>query len=428
MSGYYSSSYYTSGYYGSRYHHAVSGIAGDLAGTLEGCDSATEGLVEASITGLLSSTLANTTSLTAGLIAGTVTGTLSATLGGTSSTTTGVLHITISGSFTATLGGINSYSDNLELPMSTRIESILTRARDTLADPKKERWSDDRLLRLLDEAQQDVAKQSKLLKGTYDLSLVIGQAEYTLPDDIWLIVRATFDDYEIPLKSYDTMGEQARKSELSRSSSYGAERTLGYSVDLDSSYRRFNWKVLEGSTMESLIFDNRNLQSIRVYPIPDAAIAQSAYTFENAGTVEYVGDELLGVSTSITDYTQNSVYGVITSLYEPAIETEIFDSVYGVVTGATESEVVVKIWYIKTPTALATLADDLELPRMFDVALKHYVVGHALRDDIDTQYREMGAESLALYERELQIARSTSSTNATKNAVNHTSTYRGGFE
>jgi len=322
----------------------------------------------------------------------------------------------------------NIGESELELAVSTRIVSILTRVRDTLADPNKERWSDERLLRLLDEAQQDVAKQSKLLKSTYDLSLVIGQAEYTLPDNLWLIVRATFDDYEIPLKSYDNMSEQSRKIALNRPSQYGVERTNGYSVNLDSSYARYNWEVAEGSTIEALIFDNRDVQSIRVYPIPDASIAESSYTFENAGTVSYVGDELLGVSTSITDYSANSIYGVITSLYEPAIANEIFNSVYGVVTGITESEVVVKIWYIKTPEALTTLADDLELPRMFDVALKHYVIGHALRDDIDTQYREMGAESLALYERELKIARDTSSTNATKSAVNHTSTYRGGFE
>ena len=40
-----------------------------------------------------------------------------------------------------------------------RIEEILVRVRDTLSDPNKERWSDERLLRLMDEAQKDVAKQ-----------------------------------------------------------------------------------------------------------------------------------------------------------------------------------------------------------------------------------------------------------------------------
>lgn len=386
----------------------------------------------ATVTGTFISTLDDMTSATSGLVINS--GTFIATLDNMTSDTIGVVEAEITGVFVTTLSNMTSITtgetgeSELELTVSTRIVNILTRVRDTLADPNKERWSDERLLRLLDEAQQDVAKQSQLLKGTYDLSLVIGQAEYSLPEDLWLITRATFDDYEIPLRSYDNMDEQAKKDTLSRSGRLGVERTRGYSVNLDSAYRRANWEVSEGSNIEALIFDNRNMQNIRVYPIPDSSIAESAYTFENAGTPEYAGDELLGVSTSITDYSLSSIYGVITSLYEPSIENEIFDSVYGVVTGITESEVVVKIWYIKTPEALTTLADNLELPRMFDVALKHYVVGHALRDDLETQYREMGAESLNLYERELGIAKATNRTDGTRNATNHSSTYRGGFE
>lgn len=385
-----------------------------------------------SISGTFISTLDNMTSATSGTV--TNSGTFVATLENMTSNTEGIVEASITGVFISTLGNMTSITSGtiseseLELPVSTRIVSILTRVRDTLADPNKERWSDERLLRLLDEAQQDVAKQSQLLKGTYDLSLVIGQAEYNLPEDLWLITRATFDDYEIPLKSYDKMDEEATKYSLTRSGHLGVERTRGYSVNVDSDYRRSNWEVAEGAEIQALIFDNRNMQKIRVFPIPDAAIAEEAYTFENAGTPEFAGDELLGVSTSITDYTLNSVYGVVTSLYEPVVQHEIFDSPYGVVTEITESTVVIKIWYIKMPAQLTTLSDELELPRMFDVALKHYVVGHALRDDIETQYRQMGAECLQMYERELDIARSTNSSDGTRNPTSFTPTYRGGFE
>jgi len=384
------------------------------------------------ITGTFVSTLDDITSATSGTV--TNSGTFVATLSNMTSNTSGIVEADITGIFVSTLSNMTSITSGtigeseLELPVSTRIVNILTRVRDTLADPNKTRWSDERLLRLLDEAQQDVAKQSQLLKGTYDLSLVIGQAEYDLPEDLWLITRATFDDYEIPLKSYDKMDEEAAKYSLARSSSLGVERTRGYSVNVDASYRRSNWEVAEGAEIQALIFDNRNMQKIRVFPIPDAAIAEDTYTFENAGVPEYAGDELLGITTSITDYSLSSIYGVVTSLYEPAIQNEIFDSPYGVVTEITESKVVVKIWYIKTPAQLTTLSDELELPRMFDVALKHYVVGHALRDDIEAQYRQMGAECLQLYERELDIARSTNSSDGTRNPTSFTPTYRGGFE
>ena len=46
----------------------------------------------------------------------------------------------------------------------TRIANILTRVRDSLSDPSKDRWTDERLLRLIDEAQKDLAKKSLLLR------------------------------------------------------------------------------------------------------------------------------------------------------------------------------------------------------------------------------------------------------------------------
>jgi hypothetical protein len=89
--------------------------------------------------------------------------------------------------------------------MSTRIADILTRARDSLADPKKERWSDDRLLRLLDEGQKDFARQCKLLKTTSLQPVVPNQAEFTLPSDCWLITRVQYADKAITLMSHEAL-------------------------------------------------------------------------------------------------------------------------------------------------------------------------------------------------------------------------------
>jgi hypothetical protein len=248
---------------------------------------------------------------------------------------------------------------------------------------------------------------------------------YDLPADLWLITRATFDDYEIPLVSYDTMDERARRV-LDRSRS-NTQMPVG--SDFGSRNSRVTWELDTGDTIEALVYDNRNMNEIRTYPIPNEDIAENDYTFENSGpTIAFDGDELLGVTVSIDDYTIDSVYGVVTDLYDPAIATELFDSVYGVLTGANESVALVRLWYIKLPDELLTLSQDLQIPRMFDVALKHYVIGHALRDDIDVQYREMGAESLKLYARELGIAQETNRTDGTRNATNNTTVYRGGFE
>lgn len=316
--------------------------------------------------------------------------------------------------------------------MATRIENILTRARDTLADPDKERWTDDRLLRLVDEAQRDIAKQTQILKSDYTFVLEIGVAEYTLPDNVWLITRASTESYEIRLFSYDRMDEETRKIQLSRTySDYQRERDHGYSTNVYPG--RYIWETDTGSDIQRIIYDNRNINTIRVYPIPNEDIALNDYTFENAGPVTFVGDELYGCVTALTgsssdeDYTFDSIYGCVTSLFDPQVTQESIDT-YGVVTAIADSAKSVTLYYIRIPDTITSVDDVPETPPMFDEAIKHYIIANALRDDLDVQYRDMAAESMTLYNRELQVVQMTNSTDSTRNANNYTTTYRGGFE
>lgn len=310
--------------------------------------------------------------------------------------------------------------------MASRIENILTRARDTLADPNAERWSDERLLRLLDEAHKDLAKQTKILKGQHTILVEIGVHTYTLPENLWLITRATYAAYDINLVSYDSMDERVRKDRLSARPINSRERGHNYSSAIDSSAGRA-WQLDEGSEITALVYDNRNLHDIRVYPIPGIGIADANYEFTNAGDVSFDGDEMLGVVTDITDYTFDTPFGLLADLYEPSVNVDTLDS-YGVATAIDEANKAINIWYIRIPDDVTAVDSDLETPTMFDVALKHYIVGHAFRDDLDVQYREMGVESIRLYNRELEVAQETNRTDGTRNATAYTSTYRGAFE
>ena len=230
----------------------------------------------------------------------------------------------------------------------SRISNILTRARDSLVDHDKQRWSDDRLLRLVDEAQKDIARHSKLLKGTYTFALAVDEPMYTLPEDVWLLTRATFDDCEIQLASYDQMDEYGRKAGLLDSDRGNHERATGYSAAYDT-YGRICWDDTTGSEIEYLIYDQRDLHEIRVFPIPDEGIAENNYTFQNAGFLDQViwkagspygvltgvddGDTLideLGVTTDadsilylITD--PDSCNGI------EVVSDVVFDSPYGVI-------------------------------------------------------------------------------------------------
>ena len=182
----------------------------------------------------------------------------------------------------------------------SRVDDILVRVRDSLADHAKQRWTDDRLLRLVDEAQKDIARHSKLLKDTFDISVSIDVHTYELPEDMFLITRAAFEDCEIPLVSYDSMDEQAKKDVLNHERYDVTERRLG------RGFTDFNlsscWELDSAGYVDRLIYDNRNMGEIRVYPTPDESIADNEYTFQQAGYLDptlYATDSPFGVLTDV---------------------------------------------------------------------------------------------------------------------------------
>jgi len=318
--------------------------------------------------------------------------------------------------------------------MATRIENIILRARDTLADPSAERWSDARLLRLLSEAQEDINIHHELLKTTVKLPLIVGKFIYDLPSDCYRILRASTEDYEIPLVSYTSLDEQARREIYSEDILDYWQRDRGYSPRTDFDNRQVAWEAAEGNTIRALVFDNRNPLEARLYPIPNEDIAQAEYTFENAGPILFAGDEFYGVVTAIEattasdkDYTFDSIYGVVTDLYDPFVDTEIFESVYGVVTQINETEGFVTVYYSQNAPVVEAATDTLVIPPMYDKAMKYYIIAHAYDDDFDTRNQEKSVKALGLYQRELQLAEKYNETDGTR-APQFRSHYRSPFE
>lgn len=272
------------------------------------------------------------------------------------------------------------------------ISSILSLVRDRLADPQEQRWSNDRLLRLLDSAQKDFARQTECFKGTAEIPVEVNKAVYQLPADCWKIMRAHYADKGIPLYSYE------------------------YMDTIDSS-----WYVRTGAEIKNVVFDKRNENEVRFYPIIDEPILANVYTFENEGA-----GSNLGVVTAIDDFTFNSPYGVVTNMFSVDIQQEILNSPYGVVTDIAEVDGNVTIFYIRDPATISSTTDKLEIGLRWENALEHYVVGNCFLDDLDTQYQARGATALQLYDRELQIAKRAFSRDITRSTQYQTA-YNGGF-
>lgn len=302
--------------------------------------------------------------------------------------------------------------------MPTRIEKIITRARDTLADPNAERYSQERLLRLVSEGQQDIIKQTRLLRESCQIIPLPGIDIYDLPDNVWLTTRASFKGAKIPLVTYDEMDSYLASCNSSNQN-YNLNNTHSYDI-----FNDYTWQDRVGTTPEALVYDRLNIQKVKVYPILSEDISLNTYTFEGGDTSFYGGFEL-GVVTAITNYSFNSVFGVITEIYDPFFTT-VFNQNFGVVTKLSEVDSEITIQYFALAPEITSVSDELIISPLLDTALKHYIVSQAYVDDVDTQFQQLGVAAFGFYERELKIGRSTGSKNNTANPDRQTQ-YRGAF-
>lgn len=268
----------------------------------------------------------------------------------------------------------------------SRIANILIRARDTLSDPNGDRWSTDRLLRLIDDAQKDICRRAKLLRTKTTLPIQNNTHTYKLPDDTLLLDRVLLDGSLIPLKSHR---------------------------DLD----RFthDWENDEG-TITCVIFDKQRRGIIRLYPTP-INLDTDTYTFNNT----------YGLITSIDGFTIDNNYGILVDIQSDDIdETNFVPDTEGIATDLTDSIKVI-VYYIKKPNTISTIDDELEIDDSFDLAIKYYIVGKALRDDLDTQNRIVGNEELEFYNRELIEAISDDIMDFTRENRHNQTHYRSAF-
>ena len=285
-----------------------------------------------------------------------------------------------------------------------RIANILTRVRDSLGDPSATRWSNDRLLRLLDEAQNDIAVHADLLRSRAEISIFNDISTYSLPAEALKLTRVlgtdkatlasdtTAERRPIPVKTHSQMDE----------------------LDL-------YWEDNTSDGIEAVVFDKLDAKQFKVYPIP---------TVDDAATAYSVAPDL-GVLITAAGDTVPSPYGMLTDVTTTASLTATFSSAFGVVTDMSSALTSLIVYYNRRPTVLddyskIDIDQVLEIDEIFDRALKHYVIGMALRDDMDTQNRTVGNEELVFYERERKLASQVSSVDNTT-VLQQTINYNDGF-
>ncbi len=285
----------------------------------------------------------------------------------------------------------------------SRVSDIILRVRDTLADPSGDRWSDERLLRLIDEAQKDICRRAKLLRTQLSVGIINSNANIKLPEDMLLLDRIIFMGKVLPLVSHL---ELDRKSDT--------------------------WEEDVGMP-EAIVYDKQNRGYAKLYPLP-VSLDLSTYSFRSPGYAEsttpddnIAADPDFGIVTDIEGLGQNSLYGILTSVSDNNPRETYRHKNLGVTTRIDETESLITIYYLKKPKDISELKDLLDIDTTYDIAIKYYVTGKALRDDMDTQNRAVGNEELGFYERELREAISDDTFDFTRNNTQYNTTYKGAF-
>ena len=220
-------------------------------------------------------------------------------------------------------------------------QDIITKARYSLSDTDEDRWTDARLLSLLNDAIIDVAKNTTLFVETYIYTVANLVVDIDLNDTALKILRAEYLDEPLPFYSFEEMDKKDKE-----------------------------WQLETGTEVKAIIYDKQRNGLFKQYPI--VSNAQNPH-------IEYPNG-LLGITTDIS-------YSDI----QPVLANSIGD-----VSGVPDKGLI-KFYYIRRHATITNVNDDLNIDELIETPLKHYIVGMAFRDNQDTQNRQMGNEELQLY-------------------------------
>lgn len=228
------------------------------------------------------------------------------------------------------------------------VASVLKSIREFVYDNSGNRWSDEYLLHLIDEAQKDIAIKTKCLKGSVEFPLVINQELYVLPNNVIQPSKVLLNNCELQIIS---------NNKLHCEPCY--EITTG--------------------TPTNVLFDKTNRRELRLYPIPSV-------------------DTELTVNIGDSD-----VFGIVTNIdLSPNISSINIKDIYGTITDPEITDKIIKVYYSKLPADIIDENSVLEVDSLYYKAIKYYVCGTLLRNDRDSVSRQTGMDELSLYASEIK--------------------------
>jgi len=329
-------------------------------------------------------------------------------------------------------------------------KSILQKVRFTLGDEAGDRWSDNRLLDLIDEAQKDICLHTNMLRSDQYVALIQGKYTYDLPEDAILTHRIQSIDCEVPFRSRDDMDQkncywrtiEGHPVTAIIKDSIPSGKFEVYPIPNEETFYipTYEGIIAPDHTTTSLIDPNGVLSDFKSVPDNHAGMIEieGVFTQSDAGVIftdgsisfdetpwgvlvdYYIITNIDGIVGIYSDYSEPAE-GVLSDLSgintvdEPdtqvwGVLTEIdgmygyVDNSWGCVTNIINGDSVLQVLYTQEPQTLLFDYQELQVGNIWANAMKYYTCGYALLDDNDAGNIGRGKEFLARYERELTRA------------------------
>lgn len=229
------------------------------------------------------------------------------------------------------------------------VYDLLKKVRFTLSDSTAERWTDERLISLINDCIAAITRKTILFTSTTYIKLVNNQANYDISDIAFRLLRIEYEKKPIDMISH---------SDMDRVNS--------------------TWQTDTGPKIKKAIVDKQREGQFKLYPILD-----NTDVLLNNNNVNYSG--YYGIITGIT-------YSEI-----PLVLSDDFGDISPVV-----ADGYIKVFYIKKYPKLTDVNDTIEISSVAEEIVQHYVIGMAFRDNQDTQSRALSKEELDMYEAQLE--------------------------
>jgi len=355
------------------------------------------------------------------------------------------------------------------------ISDLVVQARRILGDIQKQRWSDERMLDIINDGLRDINKFAGVYRNEHFFELMNYQTRYPLPTDLLTVTSTWHNKQIVHMQSREALSNtmfiikdqlNVGVMEVANPPDYvfRDRRFVAGPKDLADTGESLSLSLWTDGTWTGLgLWTTTTLwgeESGQVYEVPitplegvattpvddvfgvteDLTIGLDIYTDNPATSFGLLTAILPRSQESIPLKTGGNPFGVVTSVNIATIKASSqagavgfvnkpFRIVgrYGTVTSVLKPEEYIRVLYKALPPRMHTLDTAFPLSPSWESPMVNWIVGGALQDDNDANNNQRAVSFLARYQRELDKEIAEASIDYSRSSKKYKTTYRGGI-